>query len=595
MAASPVVSNCDLLTYTVKVNGQTIDSTYNVLSIVVESSVNKIPWCEIEILDGSPDTEDFPISDGSTFEPGNKVEVMAGYENTNQTIFQGIIVKHTIHVSREDGPVLMVMCKDAAVKMTKSRNNAYFTNTTDDNVMSTLIGNSGLSSDVASTSPQLKEVIQHYATDWDFILARADANGMIVLVNNGTVTVKQPDSVTSEVLTLTYGVDVFEFEGEIDAENQFKSIKASSWDIKSQAVVSATQTPSNFGSDSLSTDKLAGVLNLSSFALQSGAFIEKDVLTNWAKAKAAKSKYTKMRGSMKFQGSSSVQPGVLIELKGLGKKFNGKGLVSGVRQELQDGNWVTTVTLGLSHEWVVSEMKVEAPMASGLLPGIQGLHIGIVKQINADPEKELRVKIDLPMIGVGGDGVWSRLGNLYASSAFGSFFYPEVNDEVIVGFFNDDPRFPVILGSLYSSGRAPAFTPDEQNNTKAIVTRTKMKLEFQEDKKIITITTPGNNQIVLSDEDKSIKLSDQNGNTIKMSSGGIDISSASAVTIKAATTMTLESATGTAIKVSGGDLTGQAMNISDEAQLSYKAQGNLSAQLTASGEVKVQGAIVMIN
>ena len=595
MAASPVVPNCDLLTYTVKVNGQTIDSAYNVVSILVDASVNKIPYCEIEILDGSPDTEDFPISDGSIFEPGNKVVVMAGYENTNQTIFQGIIVKHSIHVSREDGPVLRVVCKDSAVKMTKTRMNAYYTNTTDSNVISTLIGNAGLSADVASTSPQLKEVIQYYATDWDFMLARADANGMIVFVNNGTVSVKQPDSITSEALTLTYGVDVFEFEGEIDAENQFKSIKASSWDIKSQSVVSSTQQPSNFGSGSLSTDKLAGVLNLSSFDLQSGAFIEKDVLTSWAKAKAAKSKYTKMRGTIKFQGSNSVQPGVLLELKGLGKKFNGKGFVSGVKQELLDGNWITTVTMGLSPDWVVSEMKVEAPMASGLLPGIQGLQVGIVKQINADPDKELRVKIDLPMVGVGGDGVWARLGNFYASSSFGSFFYPEVNDEVIVGFFNDDPRFPVILGSLYSSGRAPAFTPDEQNNTKALVTRTKMKMEFQEDKKIITITTPGNNQIVFSDEDKSIKLSDQNGNTIKMSSSGIDISSASAVTIKAATAMTLESTTGTTIKVSGGDLTAQAMNISNEAQLSYKAQGNLSAQLTASGEVKVQGAIVMIN
>jgi len=205
------------------------------------------------------------------------------------------------------------------------------------------------------------------------------------------------------------------------------------------------------------------------------------------------------------------------------------------------------------------------------------------------------VKIDLPLVGVGGDGVWARLSNLYASSGFGSFFYPEVNDEVIVGFFNDDPRFPVILGSLYSSGRAPAFTPDEPNNTKALVTRTKMKIEFQEDKKIITITTPGNNQVVLSDDDKSIKLSDQNNNVIKMSSSGIDINSASAITIKAATTMTLEASTGASLKVSGGDFTAQAMNISNEAQLSYKAQGNASAQLTASGEVKIQGAIVMIN
>jgi uncharacterized protein involved in type VI secretion and phage assembly len=285
----------------------------------------------------------------------------------------------------------------------------------------------------------------------------------------------------------------------------------------------------------------------------------------------------------------------LIELKGVGERFNGKGFVSGVRHELQEGTWITTVTLGISPDWFTEQLKVEAPLASGLLPGVQGLQIGIVKQINSDPDNELRVKLDLPLVGTAGEGVWARLGNGYASSGFGSFFYPEVNDEVIVGFFNDDPRYPVILGSLYSSGRAPAFTPDEQNNTKALVTRTKMKVEFQEDKKIITITTPANNQIVLSDEAKNIKLSDENNNSITLSPSGIEIKSASAITINAATNLSMEAATGASVKVSGGDLAMQALNISNEAQLSYKAQGNASAQLTAAGEVKIQGALVMIN
>jgi len=202
---------------------------------------------------------------------------------------------------------------------------------------------------------------------------------MIVIANNGTVSVKQPDSLTTEALTLTYGVDIFEFDGEVDSENQFKSIKSSSWDVQNQSVVSVSQSPTNFAAGNLSTDTLAGVLGLSSFDLQSGAFIEKDLLTNWAKAKANKSKYSKMSGTVRFQGSSTVVPGVLLELKGLGKRFNGKGFVSGVKQELRDGNWITTAKIGLSPEWYVAETTVEAPLASGLLPGIQGLQIGVVK------------------------------------------------------------------------------------------------------------------------------------------------------------------------------------------------------------------------
>ena len=145
MPDSPVVANCDLITYTVKVNGQPIDGKYNVLSIVADNSINRIPYCEIEILDGSPDTEDFPISDGSVFVPGNKIEVLAGYENSNQTIFQGMIIRQGIQVRKEEGPVVVVVCKDESVKMTKARKNAYYTNTTDSSIISTLIGNSKLS------------------------------------------------------------------------------------------------------------------------------------------------------------------------------------------------------------------------------------------------------------------------------------------------------------------------------------------------------------------------------------------------------------------------------------------------------------------
>ena len=50
-------------------------------------------------------------------------------------------------------------------------------------------------------------------------------------------------------------------------------------------------------------------------------------------------------------------------------------------------------------------------------------------------------------------GVWARMAHVYATEDCGFVFYPEVGDEVVLGFFDDDPTYPVILGSLYSSKR----------------------------------------------------------------------------------------------------------------------------------------------
>ena len=596
MASSPVTEKTDLVTYTVNSGGSPIKDTYQVISIRVERSANKIPYCEIELADGNPATEDFPISDSDTFVPGAEIEVQAGYENTNTTIFKGIVVKHSIRISNDEGPLLVVICKDEAVKMTVGRNNAYFQDQLDSAIMSTLIGNyGGLTADVTATSNTLKEVIQYYATDWDFMLTRADANGMIVIVQDGKVSVKNPDDETDEVLTLTYGLDIYEFDAEIDAETQLKSVKSNAWDLANQEISSGDSSLSNLDMGNLSGTTLAEVIGLDSYDLQSAGFLESGMLGTWAKAQTTKSKYAKIQGTVKFQGSALALPGTLIEFKGVGERFNGKGFVSGISHDISQGNWVTTAHIGLSPEWFAAENKPEAPVAAGLLPGIQGLQIGKVKQINDDPDGEFRVLVKLPLIQSSEDGVWARLATFYASSDVGAFFYPEVDDEVVVGFFNDDPRYPVVLGSMYSSGRAAPETPEEQNNIKAFVSREKMKITFDEEKKVITIITPGSNQLVFSDEDQSIKMTDQNGNFIELSPSGIEINSASNIKIEAAEAITITGPTGITGSASGGDISWSAMNISGSADIEYSASASASASFSSSGELSITGTMVLIN
>ena len=89
-----------------------------------------------------------------------------------------------------------------------------------------------------------------------------------------------------------------------------------------------------------------------------------------------------------------------------------------------------------------------APGASGLLPPIAGLQTGIVKQVAKDPGGQFRVALELPLLQMPGQLVWARLASFYASNKIGEVFYPEVGDEVVAGFMNQDPRYPVILGSL---------------------------------------------------------------------------------------------------------------------------------------------------
>lgn len=567
----------DLVTFSILSNESQIDETYQVQSVYVERSVNKIPFCEIELMAGSATAEDFSTSDSDTFTPGNKIEVKAGYDLKEMTIFKGIVLKQNLKVSAKEASVLRVLCLSEAVKMTVGRKNACFKDTTDGDVMAEIISNYGLTVDAAATNTSLSELIQFDTTDWDFVVTRADVNGMVVIAEDDKVVLQRPENAKNANYRLTYGDNIYGIDVVLDAQNQYKSVRATAWDGKTQNSLDEEVTPANQDISNLSTSTLADVIGLDVFDLQSVAGIKDDRLKDWAGAGATKSTFAKVRGTVEFQGNAKATPGSTITLEGLGDRFNGKAYISGIVHNIKDGNWMTTAQLGLSPEWYAEQAKAK-PAAAGLLAGTQGLQMGKVKQLAGDPDGEHRILVKLPLIDKE-KGVWARLANFYATAGAGAFFNPEINDEVIVGFLNDDPRFPIILGSVYSSSKAANDTLDDDNHIKSFVTREKMTISFDEEKKEILIQTPANNELVLSDDDQMLSLKDQNGNSIQLSADGIAINSIANIQINAGEGN---------ISISGREVSA---NATSELSLSADA----SASLSASAEVSINGALVMIN
>ena len=171
---------------------------------------------------------------------------------------------------------------------------------------------------------------------------------------------------------------------------------------------------------------------------------------------------------------------------------------------------------------------------------------------------------------------------------------PEIGDEVLVGFLNDDPSYPVVLGSLYSSSRAMHYTPDAKNDIKAIVTRCLHRIEFNEQDKVITIVTPAKNTVVLDDKNKRIRLEDQNGNSVELAPDGIALDSPKAITLTAGTAMTLKAKTGMTLSCEA-DIDASGANIKAEARIGFTGKGSATAELSAAGQTTVKGGMVMIN
>jgi len=590
-----------ILRVTVKSKGKQIKDNYRVVSITVTRQIGKIPTAGITLIDGDMPTGEFEVADSDDFIPGAEIEILAGYGADETTIFKGVAVRQSLTISRSNRVNLVVECKDKAVKMTKCRKRVHHQGDTDKVILSKLIQDNGLTSDVSSTGDACNP-IQYDATDWDYLLTRAEANGLQVMVTDGKVQLASVGTQGSPVMTVTYGYNLYSFSAKLDATAQLKSVIAYAWDPSEQKMIKAQSDDLSISDQgNLNCQTLSKVLETETLELWIPTPMSQAGLKSWANARLVRAQMARLQGNMTFAGDSRAVPGACIKLEKVGDRYNGNVYVTGVTHTISNGTWTTDVQFGRPDKSFAHTPNLSSPPAGGLVPSIRGLHIGVVTQLDEDPDKENRIQVEIPTLGDQSTHVWARPVNLYASQGFGAFFIPEIGDEVILSFLDNDPGNPVILGSLYSGKRQPPVPLDKDNNIKKILTREGMELQFDEENKAILLKTPGDNQLSLSDADKAITIKDQNGNTIELSSSGISLNSdkdisisGKNISISANSGITLDATQAVDISAST-DATIKGLNVTAEAQVGATVKGNATAELSASGQTTVKGAMVMIN
>jgi Rhs element Vgr protein len=594
MADSPQLHSSDVLKVTITSDGTPIPDTVQVISMEVSKAVNRISTARLIVLDGDMPNGDFPVSDLDVFAPGKKIVISAGYGSEVAVVFQGIVVRHGIKIGPNNVACLHIECKHKAVALTIGKKNANFVDLKDSEIINQLVQSCGVEADVTASDTQHKEIVQYYSTDWDFIVSRAEANGFLVIPDDSSVIVKAPQTAVAAVLQVTYGIDLMSFQADIDARTQLKSVVGTAWDPATQAAVQQTSSPVTlYSQGNLDAATLAAIAGPASYRLQTPVPLETNELTAWTAARQMKAALAKIRGKMTFQGSAAAKPGAMIDVAGVGKRFSGSVFVSAVHHVIGAGNWTTEVDFGMAQEWF-SEQYGSDTSASGLLPGACGLQIGVVKKLDADPEGQYKIQVSIPVLQAETEGVWARLASFYGSSGVGAFFIPEIGDEVVIGYLNNDPSHPIIVGSLYSSQRKMPYELSAENYTKALWTKGLLKVVFDDEKKVITIVTPENNSIVLSDDAKSICLTDQNNNKIEMNPDGILIDSPKDIVINAKGNVKI-SAVSNIEQSAQADIKSEALNINNTAKVGFVGKGSATAELSASGQTTVKGAMVMIN
>jgi uncharacterized protein involved in type VI secretion and phage assembly len=198
-------------------------------------------------------------------------------------------------------------------------------------------------------------------------------------------------------------------------------------------------------------------------------------------------------------------------------------------------------------------------------PGIiRGVSVGVVSQ-NQDPEGLGRVKIRFPWRENPDESHWARIAVLMAGKERGTWFLPEVGDEVLVACDAERIEHPYILGALWNGKEPPPETnSDGRNDIRKIRSRSGHEIIFDDG-------SQGRIDIHLKDKKRQVLL-DPDGIVIKDDSGNeIEIKSLpGTITIKSKSKLSIQS------------------NIID-----IKADASMTLQ--ATGTLTIQGALVKIN
>lgn len=587
-----------IIDFDILINGSKIRDSVEVQEISTEMEVNRIASATIVIQDGGAIgvvNDPFIQSEGKDFIPGSEIEIALGYIGKTKKVFKGIIISQRLLV-KGDKSQLIIKCQDNAVNLTKGRFNAIFQNMKDSDAIRSIVSKYNVELDMDNTTYEHPCLMQYNCSDWDYLVLRAEANNMVVTTNQNKLGIKYLDT-TEEP---NYEIKSSQFVIDIDLSLESKTISGSygmsSWDPETQEIVSnSVQVQDSLGQGNLSAEKLAYTLK-NNFDSYSSAPISKTEMEVHLKSLANNAVLNKVRGKITVPGNTKIIAGDIIKLSEFSSRFNGKTYISKVVHSLHDGEWLTILHVGKDMQSHASLLEVEEVGASGLFPAVRGVQIGTVKKIFEDPDNKYRALVTMPAFTGAGqeDGIWARIAFPYASADAGYFFFPEVGDEVLLTFMNNDPRFPIITGSLYSQKNRPKEEPNDKNQFKSIYSKSGIHITFDDEDKILTVQTPEMNTIILDDKNKSIRIKDMNENSLIMDDSGITLNTPKDLNLKADGNINISATSNLALSATA-DATLDGASITQNAKTSFTARGNASAELSASGQTTIKGAMVMIN
>jgi len=586
----------EVMAPTIRVAGQFLSNAelYALREVRVERALCLVGRATLRFED-----QDFAFASGRRFALGNEIEVRL----KDKRLFKGNVTGVSLEQSEAGIPHLTVTVDDQSVKLTQGTTLRNHANSTASDVLTKIIREAGIRPQVSPISGVMEYLLEA-GSGLAYLNRICERTGMVWWFDGDALYVR-PVGTSTGTASAQLGQDLIEFSVRASALRA-TGVEVTGWDPDRQAGLKGVPKQKSASGSTFTRDYLgSGPNKIRQASLRTAEWSpqtqgEADQIATSLYEESSSAAVT-ARGTV--LGNADVQPATTITVANAGPA-SGSYLVTEVQHLYNARGFVTKFVAGPHRpSGLVDTLGREEPDVGFTLSTL----VPAVVTNNKDPDNLGRIKVKFVHApqsqGKDLESAWARLVTLGGGANRGMVMLPEVNDEVLIGFENADPRRPVVLGGLFSKKASlPAANDivggDGKVDYRRITSRTGHLIEIADTLKdpnshILLKLKDGQHRIRLGMDRCDIEMPAGKPFLLKVGNASIEITASGDINIKGVN-INLESQANTKVDAKANlDAKGMVATNIEGATVSIKAKA--TASLEASGPVSVKGAMVAIN
>ena len=520
--------------FSVKIEGLTMaaDVRQAVTSLTYDSNSDSADMFTMQL-----NNADLRLTDSALFDVGKRVEIYMGYAGTLEPMILGEITAVSPSFPESGAPMLTVTGYDKSHRMRHNQPpSSSFKFMNDSLIVSQIAAENHLVPVVDPSPMPSRESVQQMGSDWALLKELADRNSFHVYVHWDKLYFKLPRQ--TEITILEWGKNLSSFTPRLSTSGQYGLQVIRGYDYKLAQEIVAILPALSLGGDlddiieRLGSAFVDQLVNLGRHVIRDkpvNNFMEATVLAKSILQQLLQGLY---EGSGSCIGLPHLRARHWVEIQGLGRRFSGKYTLSRVTHTIDQGGYRTNFEVTQKYSGTLLQSlrkKISETPSPNAQEKVEGVVVGKVIN-NVDPERLGRVQLSFPHLSEVNVSAWARIATTMAggtpADSWGTYFLPDVGDEVLVAFERGDIDHPLVLGSLWNGKARPPEVNTGTNAKKVIKTKSGLQ--------IILDDTPGAGQIVIEH---------QAGSTIKLEADGtVSINAPGNLELKATGDINLDAA-----------------------------------------------------